>query len=107
VCAVLLPGTTIDWKGLLIAIAVMDLPVIGTDRYLDRVVRPRHPGLFALGGCLIVVWVFVGPAIADWVTPHFNIGGAWQYVVLVVVNFGLGFAYWKILTIVAPVPDLD
>src|SRR4051812_7878919 len=86
VCAFLLPGTSIDWGGLLIAIAVIDLPVIGIDRYMRRVGgkngHARHLGRWGMGFALMTAWILGGPAVADWVTPHFNIGGVWQYVVL-------------------------
>jgi MFS family permease len=102
-----LPGTTIDWQGLLIALAVMDLPVIATDRYIKRKYYRRHPGRFALGGFLIVAWMLVGPAVADWVTPHFNIGGVWQYAVLLLAIFGLALAYSKIVMTVTGDPARD
>jgi hypothetical protein len=103
----LLPGTTIDWQGLLIAIAVMCLPVIAIDRFVKRW-QHTHPGRFLLGGLLIFpVWTLLGPGIADWVTPHFDIGGIWQYAVLLLVDFGLAMAYWKMLTTIAPIPDPD
>jgi hypothetical protein len=111
VCAFLLPGTTIDWQGLLIAVAVIDLPPQGIDWYLRRVSgkqgNPEAPPRgWALGFLLMTVWIVGGLAIADWGTPHFNIGGVWQYVVLWLVIFGLNGAYWKIVTTVTHDSDL-
>ena len=111
VCAALLPGTTVAWQGLLIAIAVIDLPLPGIDWYIRRASgkpgHPRHMGRAAMGFVLLTVWVLVGPAVADWVTPHFNIGGVWQYLVLWLVILGLGFAYWKVVTALTRDPQLD
>ena len=112
VCALLLPGTTIDGQGLLIAVAIIDLPLIGAERYLRAVGgkkhgHVKHPGHWGMGFAFGTVWWLGGPAVADWVTPHFNIGGVWQYVVLWLVIFGLGYAYWKIVTTLTPDPDLD
>jgi hypothetical protein len=109
--AVLLPGTTIDWRGLLIAVAVIDLPPTGIDWYLRRNSEmhghPQHLGRWGLGFLLLTGWVLGGLAVADWITPHFDIGGVWQYAVLWLVIFCLGFAYWKIVTTVVPDSDLD
>ena len=107
--ALVLPGTTIDWRGLLIAIAVIDLPMIGIDWYLRSAGRKkddygqlRHPGRWGLGAALAMVWWLVGLAVADWGSAHFNIGGVWQYVVLWLFIFGVNYAYWKIVTTVTP-----
>jgi hypothetical protein len=111
VCAVLLPGTTIDWQGLLIAVAVIDLPPVGVDWYLRRDSgkqgHPQHLGRWGFGFLLLTGWLLGGLAVADWVTPHFDIGGVWQYVVLWLVIFCLQLAYWKIVTTVAPHTDVD
>jgi hypothetical protein len=111
VCAFFLPGTTIDWRGVLIAIAVIDLPLIGIDRYILRVGgkhgRPRRLGRGAVALIALTVWVFVGPAVADWVTPHFNIGGVVQYVVLWLVILLLGLAYWRAVTALTHDPKVD
>lgn len=107
VCAFLLPGTTIDGQGLLIAIAVIDLPTIITDRYIARW-QGSNPLRFMLGGLFIFpVWMLASPAIADWVTPHFNIGGIWQYAALVLLDIGLAAAYSKIITTFVADPDLS
>jgi hypothetical protein len=55
----------------------------------------------------LTVWVFVGPAVADWVTPHFNIGGVVQYVVLWLVILLLGLAYWRAVTALTHDPKVD
>src|SRR3954467_506450 len=111
VCAFLLPQTTIDWQGLLIAIAVIDLPLIGIDRYMRAVGgkhgHVRHLGRWGIGFAFMTLWLLGGPAVADWVTPHFNIAGVWQYVVLWLVIFGLGHAYWKIVEATTRGPDTD
>jgi hypothetical protein len=111
VCAVLLPGTTIDWRGLLVAVAVIDLPPTGIDWYLHRTSgkhgRPQYLRRWGLGFLLLTGWLLGGLAVADWVTPHFDIGGVWEYVVLWLVIFCLGLAYWTIVTTVAPESDLD
>jgi hypothetical protein len=41
----------------------------------------------------MTIWILGGLAFADWVTPHPNIGGLWQYVVLWLIIFGLNMAY--------------
>jgi hypothetical protein len=95
----------------LITIAVVDLPVIGIDRYMlsasGKHGHPRHLGRWGVGFVLMTVWILGGLAVADWVTPHFNIGGVWQYVVLWLVIFGLQMAYWKIVTATTRDPDGD
>jgi hypothetical protein len=111
VCALLLPGTTLDWRGLLIAVAVIDLPLIGFDRLLRTIGGKQddleHPGRWGMGFAVAIVWWIVGLAVADWVTPHFNIGGVWQYVVIWLVIFGLNHSYWKIVTTVTPDPNVE
>jgi hypothetical protein len=99
VCAQLLPGASMNRRGFLIALGIISLPQCGLGLYLDRPAGTYtgRLGRFGFGIFLLCVWIFAGPAVADWATPDFNIGGLWQYIVLVGVLFAVGFAVWRIV----------
>ena len=92
-CALFLPGFSMNWRGFLIAVGVISLPPNAISRFTDSATG-RHTGrplasfgIGFLGFLAASAWTFAGPAIADWLTPDFNIGGVWQYLVLVAVLF--------------------
>jgi hypothetical protein len=91
ICAAVVPGTTMSWRGFLIAFAVIEggdslLTEGAVNRYRDS---GRTASLF-VALCVLTVWFFAGPLVADRATPDFNIGGWWQYFVLLAVIFGIG-----------------
>jgi hypothetical protein len=88
-------------QGLVIATAIVGLPQVALGLYMDSNSskyrqRESRLGRWAAGFTLATIWIFAGPALADWATPDFNIGGLWQYAVLIVVLFALAFALWRL-----------
>jgi hypothetical protein len=92
-CGWLLPGATLNRWGLLIATAVIALPQGALDLYLTN---EKRLGRWGTAFTSAAIWLLVGPAVADSATTEFNVGGLWQYVVLVVVLFGVAFALWPV-----------
>jgi hypothetical protein len=92
-----------DWRGLLIALAVIDGPSIGLGSHMDSAAAewtmtrdPITPYGVALGVSFLFPWIFISPALADWITPHFDVGGVWQYLVLLAVLFLTAMTYWRL-----------
>src|SRR5947209_18905714 len=87
ICAAIIPGMTMNWRGFLIALAIMAVP---TGLLQDYTVNAawsatggrERPYATMAGIFAALIWSAAGPLVADWVTPDFNIGGWWQYVVL-------------------------
>jgi dipeptide/tripeptide permease len=97
VCALFVPGVSLNWIGLLIAVALISVPPIAIGEYLDRprvryTEREPHLGRLTTVIFLFLFWMVLAPAVADEVTPDFNIGGVWQYVVLLALLYLTGFA---------------
>jgi hypothetical protein len=73
-------------------------------RYSGRATRL---GRWSIGFVLLTIWILGGPAIADWATPHFNVGGVWQYPVLLTITFVVAGAYWQFVQAVGPASKVD
>jgi hypothetical protein len=93
ICGRFVPGATVHWPGLVIAVAVISVPLIAVGIYLDSS-RARH---WAVGFLVALLWLFCAPAVADRVTPDFNISGVWQYLIVLAVLYLSGFAGWRIV----------
>ena len=97
VCGLFVPGVSLNWIGLLTAVALISVPSIAVGEYLDRprvryTEREPHLGRWTTVLFLFLLWMVFAPAVADQVTPDFNIGGIWQYVVLLALLYLTGFA---------------
>ena len=77
--------------GILVGAAILELVPWGSDLLFKRSVArmrsaatPEEHGEAALTGLMIVVfdgvWIVAGVAVADWLTPSFNLSGFWPYV---------------------------
>jgi hypothetical protein len=110
-CALFLPGFSMNWRGFLIAVGVISLPQNAISRFMDSATekdsgRPPRVARFGIGFLSAGVWIFASPAIADWLTPDFNIGGVWQYLVLVAALFLVAGGFREsCLRAVASAPD--
>jgi hypothetical protein len=89
-CGWLLPGVArINGNGLLVATAVVAAPP-SLFSYLEKASSRRRLRLvFGLSGFL---WVVAGLAVADWVTPNFDIAGVWEYCALWLVVLSVQIA---------------
>jgi hypothetical protein len=102
ICGLFVPGIDVNWRGLLIAVAIIALPGQAMELYLDRMSgkytgRKPRLGRWATGFLGSTVWMVASPAVADWVTPDFNIAGAWQYLLLLSILLLVAIAYWRIV----------
>ena len=91
-CSQLVAGATLSGTGFIIGLAVIQAPLIAWVAYLDRP-RVRHDPHAARWVSVLFLgfmWLFVGPIVADQLTPDFNIGGFWQYLVLISLIFLFG-----------------
>jgi hypothetical protein len=104
ICAAILSGMTMNWQGFLIALAIMAVPAGLMQDYAITTAWPatqggrERPYATMAGIFAMLIWAVAGPLIADWATPDFNIGGWWQYVVLVALSYALSTLYsrvWK------------
>ena len=98
ICVAVVRGTTMNWQGFLIALAIIAGPeaLFGSytvsGAYAAKNDAERLRG-FMTGCSAALVWTFAGPLVADWATPDFNIGGWWQYFVLLAVMVAVGRLY--------------
>jgi hypothetical protein len=103
ICAAIVPGMTMNWQGFLIALAIMAGPTALLQDYTINAAWSatggrERPGATMTGIFATIIWGVAGPLVADWATPNFNIGGWWQYVVLLALAFALSSLYsqvWK------------
>ena len=88
ICAAIVPGATMSWRGFLIALVIIEGPELLFGAYV--LAYGTSGNRQQLVGCAAgLIWPFVGPLVADWATPEFDIGGWWQYFVLLALIHGV------------------
>ena len=82
-----------SWQGFGFAFVIIAVPDILLNIYSDRALKNYRADGRVAGGCAtgfaLIVWLFAGLLIADWATPDFDIGGWWQYFVLLAFDFAV------------------
>ena len=94
VCGQFVPGISLTWAGLPIAVAVISGPLIAIGEYLDWP-RAQHWGTAFL---LALLWVSIAPAVVEAITPDLHIAGVWQYLVLLAVLYLSATSLGRLLT---------
>lgn len=108
VSAVVSDRVTATARGVVTAAAILELGPFGSNLVLNRSARrvrvattSQERGANILAGLAAVAfggaWLIVGVAIADWLTPGFNIDGVWAYIgTLAAVAAATGIVYMPI-----------